>query len=321
MIDIIIPCYNAHETLDRCLGSILCQRILPSIYVTLVNDAGKDYSEFIQRYSPIMNIQEIGYKENGGAAKARNYGIENTNKPFIMFLDSDDALANPFSVVTLLNEMQQKSTNVIVIGTFIEEMAPLIFKKHENDVSFMHGKLYKRAFLDKYNIRQNEKTRYNEDVGFNLLARMISKTIGYTTPSIDFVASYWLQNPNSVVRHDKKNFDHGVSYQGFADNLTYVYEELQKRNIDSDQILAEKVTTMERLYLLYHQKTDGYPQFKKDNLKCLKNYYNVVYRQIEDKVTDELFDEVYEALPFTNKSPYTKKDLKRFLIKIKGENK
>ena len=37
-IDIIIPAYNAHNTIDKALASIACQNISDKIKVTIVND-------------------------------------------------------------------------------------------------------------------------------------------------------------------------------------------------------------------------------------------------------------------------------------------
>ena len=67
MIDIIIPCYNSHKTIDRCLASIVTQN--KECTVTLVNDGGENYSDIIKRYP--LNIREIGYNENKGVGYAR----------------------------------------------------------------------------------------------------------------------------------------------------------------------------------------------------------------------------------------------------------
>lgn len=313
MIDIIIPCYNAHQTIDRCLGSILAQRVLPEIKVTLVNDGAKGYSEVIERYSPIMNIREIGYEENRGPASARNFGLHNTQEELVMFVDADDVLANTFSVIMLCNEMYSNPNNVVVISQFLEEVAPLQIKKHEKDTSFMHGKMYKRSYLEKYNLQANEGSRCNEDVGFNLLVLLNTnddELIKYT----DYVTYYWLYNATSTVRKDKENYDRSKSFRGFADNLTYVFEELNKRGKgDLPNIIMEKVITMERLYLLYKERTEGYPQFKQGNLQAVKNYYHKIYKHIKDIVTNEMFDSAYKALPFKGDEKTNKKALKKFI--------
>lgn len=313
MIDIIIPCHNSHDTIDRCIGSILSQRVYPSIHITLVNDAGKNYDEVIKRYSPILDIKEITYDKNGGPAKARNYGLKNTNKPFIMFIDSDDCLGDPYTVINMCNVINKKGS-AMAIGDFIEEIRPLMFKRHSKDTSFMHGKIYNRQFLEKYNILQNENSRCNEDVGFNILAMLIAKHNKLDIAYTDLISYYWLYNPSSIVRSDKENFDHSTSFRGFADNLRYVFEELNKRGYDSLDILLEKITTMQRLFLLYRQKSDNYPQFKEDNLKHVKMYYDSIYKHIENKVTSEMFDHVYNNIIKNN---FTKEQVRQFIEALK----
>ena len=312
-IDIIIPCYNSHDTIDRCLGSILSQNVLNSCKVTLVRDGGKPYDDVIKRYSQVMDIQEIGYDENKGPATARNYGMDHTKNELIMFVDSDDVLANTFSVIMLCNDMYSDPANVICIGNFLEEVAPFQFKKHTKDTSFMHGKMYRRSYLNKYNIRQKENSRCNEDVGFNILALLLLDNKTEKVKYSDYYAAYWIYNPKSTVRRDKENYDRSVSFRGFAENLQYVFEELNKRGKGDDpNIISEKVTSMQRLYLLYTERTTGYPHFKAGNKKAVANFYHRIYKPIEHKVDELLFNVCYMSLPFQGDEKQNKKAMKKF---------
>lgn len=316
-IDIIIPCYNSHSTIDRCIGSILAQRVAPSCKVTLVNDGGEHYDDVIKRYSPIIDIQEIGYEKNVGIGHARNFGLANTNNNTVVFMDSDDALGDPFSLINMCNQLYSANDIVICISKFMEEVAPFVMKLHEKDSSFMHGKMYRREFLEKYNIKQNENCACNEDVGFNLLALMIAKHVGYRAVYPDIIGYYWLCNPNSTVRKDKVNYDHSTSFRDFVGNLQYVYEELEKRGMDSKDILLEKTITMMRAYLLYTERTKGFPQFKEGNYNAVKKYYDAIYSKVEHKVTDSALDKVYTLLPFKGNPDVNKKAYKKFLKGLK----
>ena len=54
-INIVVPCYNAHSTLDRLLSSVAMQTIKDTVKVILVNDKSeKDYSEFIFRFKIVF---------------------------------------------------------------------------------------------------------------------------------------------------------------------------------------------------------------------------------------------------------------------------
>lgn len=316
-IDIIIPCHNSHKTIDRTLGSILCQRVLPSITVTLVRDGGEHYQDIIDRYSPVMKIQEIGYDDNGGPGKARNYGITHTNGDVILFIDSDDVYASPFSVIDLCNELYEDPTVMICISDFIEEIAPGEFKRHSDDVTFVHGKIYRRSYLEKKHILFNEEQPTNEDVGFNLLALLLldeTEKVKYS----HIMTHYWLCNPNSIVRSNKEVFDHSDSFRTFVKNLLYIYEQMDERGLrNSSVILDERVASMGRIANLYFEKTIGYEQYQEENLKIVKEFYKKVYEPFKPYITQEMIDEAYDRYPYKEQFQLPRAELYKFIDGLK----
>lgn len=90
LISFIIPVYNVELYLRECLESILLQTFT-DYEIILINDgsidsSGKICDEYAKKYSFIHVI----HKKNGGLSDARNYGIENANGEYILFVDSDD---------------------------------------------------------------------------------------------------------------------------------------------------------------------------------------------------------------------------------------
>lgn len=77
LISIIIPVYNAQSTIGRALDSLTNNDY--DIEIIAVNDGSTDASEAIinQKMRTDSRIRQI-VQENGGAAKARNIGIQNT---------------------------------------------------------------------------------------------------------------------------------------------------------------------------------------------------------------------------------------------------
>jgi glycosyltransferase involved in cell wall biosynthesis len=262
-----------------------------NITVTLIKDGGENYNDIIDRLSPHLDIRQIGYKENKGVAYARNYGIDQTNGEFIVFLDSDDVLSNTFALRVLLDKMETEKA-VIGIGGFLEETDPFGVIPHTKDSSFIHGKMYRRSFLEKYNIRFNEQTRCNEDVGFNTLCLMLQGDD--TIITTEFIVSYWLRNPDSIVRKNRIEYEDRDSFLGYVDNMIYVFNELKKRNVNNQKVLQDKITTMERLYILYKQRLERSPQFKDINLQACKKYYNEVYKDLN--VNYRLLETSYNIL-------------------------
>lgn len=92
MIDVIIPCYNAVSTLQRAIQSVLDQPELGHLW--LIDDGSSDDTLALARHFEAQLPQKIRVDvmpQNGGVAKARNWGALQSRAEFIAFLDADDA--------------------------------------------------------------------------------------------------------------------------------------------------------------------------------------------------------------------------------------
>jgi glycosyltransferase involved in cell wall biosynthesis len=88
---IITPIYNAEHFLEETLQSILDQTYTNWESI-LINDNSSDNSlEIANSFAQLdSRFKIINKSESGGAAKARNLGIEQATGRYIAFLDSDD---------------------------------------------------------------------------------------------------------------------------------------------------------------------------------------------------------------------------------------
>lgn len=93
VISVIIPVYNAEESIEKCLDSIKKQTWKGEFEIIVINDGSTDRSgEILENYrkkNPEMPIQLIN-QENGGVSKARNTGLKIAKGDYIALLDSDD---------------------------------------------------------------------------------------------------------------------------------------------------------------------------------------------------------------------------------------
>jgi glycosyltransferase involved in cell wall biosynthesis len=97
-IAIIIPCYNRERFLSMCLDSALRQT-RPADEILVVDDGSTDGSAAVcRRYPTVRYLRQ----ENGGPSSARNFGLKHTRADAILFLDSDDILAD--NALALLSE-------------------------------------------------------------------------------------------------------------------------------------------------------------------------------------------------------------------------
>jgi teichuronic acid biosynthesis glycosyltransferase TuaG len=86
-----MTCYNSSLFIEEAIQSVLNQ-IYKSWELIIVDDASTDDSrQLIEKYIDLdSRIKLFINKENLGAAKSRNYALQEAQGRFIAFLDSDD---------------------------------------------------------------------------------------------------------------------------------------------------------------------------------------------------------------------------------------
>lgn len=93
---VIIPIYNAEKTLHRCVDSLLDQNY-SDMELILVNDGSTDGSGAIcQEYRARNNCVLYIDKPNGGVSTARNAGLDVATGTYVLFVDSDDYVADTY---------------------------------------------------------------------------------------------------------------------------------------------------------------------------------------------------------------------------------
>ena len=114
-ITIIIPVYNAENYIQRCMDSVLRQTY-EDFDVILINDGSSDNSlELCRNYSKKDRRVTVLDKSNGGAASARNMGLEwffkNLDSEWLCFIDIDDFVHEQYLEI-LLNAAKEAQTNI-----------------------------------------------------------------------------------------------------------------------------------------------------------------------------------------------------------------
>ena len=291
-IDIIIPAYKAQNTIDKTVASIAIQNISDECIVTIVNDGDKgNYKKTIDRFKDMIEIQEIKMETNGGPGVARQFGIDNTSCPYFTCIDADDTFSGAFALAVLLNAFNQNPNNCAVIGAFAEEHEGLQFISHQQDLVWMFGKLYRRSFIDKNNIRFNS-TRANEDNGFNTLLRLCAteqEPICFIQDNVYF----WHSKEDSITRVNNCEYSYNQSFVGYTDNMIYAITEAKKRNPFNGNVDLWATQTMFHLYTYYMQTCERDNRFKGQNYDCCVKYYQSVFKRIRPNLSDEIFKEIY----------------------------
>jgi len=215
-LDVIIPQYKETDDIIRpLLDSIEMQASISfkNIRTIIVNDHSdvKLSKEFLDHYKKI-NISYIETPENKGPGQARQYGIDNSEADYIMFADADDRLfsCNLFKeIYTTLRNNQDKKIDLIYTK-WVEELVTaddILHVPHNTpDMTWLHGKIFRRQFLLDKNLRFNDRIKVHEDSYFNTITQM---NVG-TTASLDMYSYFWVYNTDSLTRNKSYKYNYLV---------------------------------------------------------------------------------------------------------------
>lgn len=118
-ISSIIPVYNSEKYIEEAVNSILKQTWQGEKEIIIVDDQSLDNSLSVAQ-SLCDNVISI---EHGGAAKARNAGIQLATGDYLFFMDADDILLND-AFDKLCSKMNENSECDVVFGQSIDFISP-----------------------------------------------------------------------------------------------------------------------------------------------------------------------------------------------------
>ncbi|WP_075222085.1 glycosyltransferase family 2 protein [Acuticoccus yangtzensis] len=196
-VAVIIPAYNAEETIGAAVASALAEPEVAEVVV--VDDASRDATALAARAADDGTGRLAVHRlaENGGPSRARNVALERSSAPVVAILDSDDLIIpGRFARLLALPAWDMVADNIIFTTSAeaAEEAArafaatpaeaattPLDLAtfargnvaaggQMRREMGFIHP-LMRREFLDRHAIRYNEAMRLGED--FDLYARAL----------------------------------------------------------------------------------------------------------------------------------------------------
>lgn len=187
---VIVPVYNAEQTLVRCVESILVSGG-DRVEVILVEDCSKDQSWSVcqtlaERHDNVVALQN---ETNRGVSYTRNRGLEAATGECILFVDSDDWVAPEyvsafdktlnsgaeFATCGFVNhdEVVAGRTDVYgwsdFVGTCEVALRPKLEELHKaNLLQQLWNKAFSLRIIAKYRIRFDESISIGEDTRFVL---------------------------------------------------------------------------------------------------------------------------------------------------------
>jgi len=246
---IIIPVYNTADYVGHCLDSILKQNLDKSKYeIILIDDGSSDSSpdilrEYSMRFENILLIQ----KKNEGVSVARNVGLNSARGEYILFVDSDDFIAEN-SLENIYHFLISEETIDLLIGrSYITDNNSLKREVYSFDSSFFSKKIegvelllkhnygkgsvwgaaFRRDFLKTHTLKFNNNLKNGEDSIFMIMCFLYAKNIQFS----DMIL--YLVNERDGSASRSWNLDR-VLYM--INNLIVVKQIIKSSNWTFDQI-------------------------------------------------------------------------------------
>lgn len=132
LVSIVIPCWNAEETIARAISSALSQTY-PRTEIIVIDDGSTDGSlDAIRKFNKRIHWET---QPNQGACAARNRGMQIASGDYLQFLDSDDELL-PEKIAHQMAMVEDVGSELaFVAGAYVYRR----LEKKEQYVSLLRG--------------------------------------------------------------------------------------------------------------------------------------------------------------------------------------
>lgn len=193
-VSVIVPAYNAHDTLARCLGSLVNQT-LSDIEIIVINDASSDDTWEIMKRCKAQFPDKVVIVDGGinrGSGGARNQGFDVASGEYFGLVDSDDYVASDM-FEKLYSKAKEGDYDIVDCGFYSEATdkatlftgdnvtGQLDAKKRSILITgggYLVTKLFKSQLWNEPVIRMRENVRCLEDTEILIYMLLKAKNIG-----------------------------------------------------------------------------------------------------------------------------------------------
>lgn len=212
-VSIIIPVYNASDSIRKMLDSILAQT-LHEFEVLMIDDGSTDESgRILDEYSAKDKRFKAFHKQNEGVAMARQLGVDNAKGEYCIHADADDWMDSTM-LEELYTEAKAKDADVVVTDYFVcSKQGETVCKQQPSDLSPEHvlqdmfdnklfgalwHKLVRTDLYRKYNAKFFKGINHCEDL---LIWVQLLQHLEVKVSYLPKAYYHYVVNDNSITRH------------------------------------------------------------------------------------------------------------------------
>ncbi len=262
-VSVIIPIYNSENFLTNCIESILNQTY-KCLEIILLDDGSQDNSlEICKQYKNKDDRIVLVSKKNSGVSNTRNVGLDKATGEYIMFVDSDDYIAENY-IYSMVKELEDNNVDLAISGlTYCNEKKEIIkiekYADQKKVLKFDEIKydlintnsfnsacktLYKRKIIN--DKKFSEDIKYGEDLLFSYNALKNNSAI-----YVPICGYYYYQNSvssthktdsNSIKKYIEDNKNVYIKFINDYDEKYIIYNRIfSKINIGYKKLLNNSV--------------------------------------------------------------------------------
>ena len=268
-----IPAYNAHETIEKTIVSLIHQSEIDKIKVVIANDKSKKgYESIVKKYKSFIDISVIDLKKNVGPGFARQAVLDQCDTEFISFIDADDVLVDYYFVGFALQALSDPMC-ITYISQF-EEKVNGNYQEHHTSNNWMFGKVYKVSMLREKGIKFT-LSRSHEDIEFNQKIRLtLEEEKGEYIYFTNRITYLWQENTNSITRKNDGDYSYLKGPLGSIDAISRSFDfSVKYFNEIKPYLKHHIVSSFFMFYTMYNVTANHRPKHKTKVFNKIKVFY------------------------------------------------
>ena len=169
-ISIIVCTFNHEKWIERCIRSLLNQKIVDELEyeIILVNDKSKDNTgKILKKYESFKNLKILSNKKNIGLPSSINKAIQNSTGRYIVRVDSDDYVDRYFLFFLKYFLLKNREYHAVACDYLIvDNNEKFLIKKNCTENNIACGIMFRRECLidiglynKKFSMREGHELR------------------------------------------------------------------------------------------------------------------------------------------------------------------
>ena len=267
-ISFIVPAYNAEKYLEDCICSIL-KILLPDDEILIINDGSSDNTLEIANSLALKNAQiTIINQENRGVSVARNRGILEAKKDYIMFVDADDLLSDSFKYI----ERAFDGADIVYYAKELEnnvnkdELLLNLACIRAPHIAGPFSKVFNRSFLIDNSIKFPDSVINGEDMLFNITALLLAEKYRIIKKSY---YNYRIVKGTATKRFDREIIESDKRFHEVMDQICGKYDKHHKKTLGHIKETSRSyaiITILSRIsYIEHYKEARPFFEFLEDN--------------------------------------------------------